>query len=291
MNIDNKTQVLERQLNLSSLTEEYVEQLGSGFCEKIKEVQDTILTPYVHQAFAIQSRRETDKRNKEIHVYDLINCTRKQAYRKLEPTELTAREEMYFIRGKAIEYVLKQLLIKEFPDQFGDHPDVDYHGIKFGIDIYRKDLNIPIEVKSSVTPTTVLYNYGPSATYIDQLKSYIAITDNHIGILYYFLMAEKDMEHINGIKPEWIHIYVVTMTKKEKQEHLYMLEQRRQGLELALEMKDPEQAYGVFDDPRLNFQCSWCEYAKMSQCHMGLQSKLKREAEKKERYKEYRRKK
>lgn len=292
MNISNKLQLmLQKQLNLSNITSDYVERLGSGFCEKITESQDTVLTPYVHQAFALQNAKETEKRAGETHVYDLVNCPRKQAYRKQEPLSLSSREEMYFIRGKAIEYVLKQLLIKEFPDQFGDHPDVDYKGIKFGIDIYRKDLNIPIEVKSSVTPTPVLYNYGPSATYVDQLKSYIAITNHHLGILYYFLMAEKDMEHINGIKPEWIHIYVVTMTKKEREEWLYTLEQRKNGLELAMQMKDPKQAWGVYDDPRLNFQCRWCEYAKTDKCDLGLDSKLKQEATKRENYKEYRSKK
>lgn len=287
MNISSKLQMMLKP-TLSQLTPEYIEQLGTGFCEKITEDQDTILTPYVHRAFARQSNSETERRANEVHVYDLINCPRKQAYRKLEPVSLTTREEMYFMRGKAIEYVIKELLLKEFPDLFGDHDMKDYHGIKFGIDIYRKDLNVPIEVKSSTTLATMLYKYGPSATYIDQLKSYISITNNHLGLLYYFLVSEKDMEHLTGIKPEWIHIYVVTMTKKEREQHLYTLEQRAQGLKIAMELKKPNLAFGVYDDTRLQFQCIQCPYANTSQCDLGYDSKLKQIQGKKDRMKEYR---
>lgn len=275
-------------LNLDEITPEYVERLGTGFCDKLVEGQDTIVTPFVHQAFKLQSERETARRAGEVHVYDLVNCPRKQAYRKLEPSELSFREEMYFLRGKAIEYVIKELLVKEYPDKFGETEMKDYKGIKFGVDVYRKDLNVPIELKSSTTPAAGLAKWGPSATYIDQLKSYISITDNHLGLLYYFLTAEKDMEDLTGVKPEWIHIYVVTMTKRERQQHLMRLEQLAEGLKLAIETKRAHIAWGVYDDTRLQFQCKQCTYAKFAQCNDGLKSKLKQIAEKKQRMVDYR---
>ncbi len=291
--ISNKLMLMlqPKKLNLDELTPEYIESLGTGFCDKLDEGQDTIVTPYVHEAFRKQSERETARRANEVHVYDLVNCPRKQAYRKLDPAPLTSREEMYFMRGKAIEYVIKDLLVKEYPDKFGETDMKDYKGIKFGVDVHRKDLNVPIELKSSTTPAAGLAKWGPSATYIDQLKSYIAITGNHIGLLYYFLVAEKDMEHLTGIKPEWIHIYVVAMTKREREQHLYRLEQLAQGLLVAIETKRPELAYGVYDDPRLNFQCQWCSYANSQQCDLGLDSRLKQTAAKKQRMVDYRAKK
>ena len=290
--ISNKLMLmLNKPLNLDDITAEYVEKLGSGFCEKLSLTQDTIVTPYVYEAFKRQSNKETEQRKGEIHVYDLVNCPRKQAYSKLEGDELTERKIMYFMRGKAIEYVIKQLLIKEYPDLFGETDMKDYQGIKFGVDIYRKDMNVPIEVKSSTTPSSILYNKGPSATYVDQLKSYISITNNHLGILYYFLMSEKDMEHLTGIKPEWIHIFVITMTKKEREQHLQLLQRRAETLKIALETKNPNFAFGVYDDSRLNFQCTFCEYAKTDKCDLGLHSRLVQIAAKKQRMVDYRAKK
>ena len=274
--------------SLDTITPDSIEKLGTGYCDKITLDQDTIVSPFIFEAFTRQSERETANRANEVHVYDLVNCPRKQAYRKLEPAKLSWREFMYFWRGKSAEYTIKELLVKEYPEKFGNTDMKEYKGIKFGVDIHRKDLNVPIELKTSTTPSAVLAKYGPSATYIDQLKSYISITGNHMGILYYFLMSEKDMEHITGIKAEWIHIYVVTMTKKEREQHLMRLEQLAQGLQEAIEAGRPQMAYGVHDDPRLMFQCQWCPYAKVAQCHQGLQSRLEQTAAKKQRMKDYR---
>ena len=99
------------------------------------------------------------------------------------------------------------------------------------------------------------------------------------------------MEHLTGIKPEWIHIFVVTMTRREREQWLYTLEQRAQGLKIAMELGKPNLAFGVYDDARLQFQCIQCDYAKTDKCDLGYDSRLKQIQGKKDRMKEYRNKK
>lgn len=199
-----------------------------------------------------------NKDREGIHVSDLVNCIRKQAFRKLDkyPQPLTDAELNNFSSGRGIHGATESLL-QFFPDKYETEKEV-YH--EFGdikivahIDMYGKNRNLPFELKTyRVSPHNIPTHTPPSSQW-DQLRFYMAMTKSNHGVLLGQYINEFNK---SPFVPRYLH-----MTDMQLEEQLIELERRALALKRALDAGDPSLAPHVWnDEEKRKYMCKNCPY-------------------------------
>ena len=192
---------------------------------------------------------EYDVKREGVHVSDITFCPRKTCYQKIDPLPLDNKQLNFFTSGKAIHAALESLA-KRYPYRYELEKEVKFDGIEAHIDIFDKELNMPIEAKSARTNKML----EPKAHYVSQLEAYMAMTDSDTGlILVQLLLHYNDRPFV-----EFIH----HMTKEQRQKKLADMKNDARLLLLGIENADPEIVRHIAYDDKLNWLCNSCKYSK-----------------------------
>lgn len=217
---------------------------------------------------ALKNKFDTEFRD-GIHVSDLVMCGRKAADRRLNPKPLTMRELNYFTSGRAIGDSLA-ILARSNDVKYEAEKEIKFKDIVAHIDIYDSEHNIPIECKSA----RMKEMKEPKPHYVDQLKSYMAMTNSDKGILLIQLLLNFDDKPFVEFEIE--------MNDSQRRDQLQKLLFKAALFAEALERKDPMLAHGVYFDSSLNWLCRDCplkaKCAEFIKCECGKEI-LKKELE------------
>ena len=195
---------------------------------------------------ALKNKYDTEMRN-GIHVSDLILCSRKSVFRKLNPIALTMRDLNFFTSGRAIHEAIQSLAASN-TTKFEIEKEIKYNGIEGHVDLYDTENNIPIECKSMRVREVL----QPKPHHVEQLKDYMAILNATKGvILYQCLMNFNDKPFAE---------FEITMTPQEIKDQLSHMELQARLHKKALDKKDGMLAPFVINDPKLNWLCKSCPY-------------------------------
>lgn len=201
---------------------------------------------------SLKKKFEEDDR-KGIHVSDLTLCPRKSIFDRLEDKPLSMRDLNFFTSGRAIHDSI-QILAKENGD-YEIEKEVEKDGIIGHIDLFDKKNNIPIECKSM----RVKEAKEAKSHHIDQLESYMAMTNSKQGILLYQLLLHYDD------KPFVEFEHKVTDEQLEKRRQ-WLINRAKKYTEIIEKQLSPMEMVGVFNDPKLNWLCRSCSHR--AQCEM-----------------------
>lgn len=192
---------------------------------------------------------EYDVPREGVHVSDITFCPRKTCYQKIDPLPLDNKQLNFFTSGKAIHGALESL-IKKYPHRYEFEKEVELEGLSGHIDIYDKELKMPIEAKSA----RVKEMLKPKAHYISQLEGYMALTDSDTGlILVQLLMHFEDKPFV-----EFVH----HMTAEQRQDKLLKMKADAILLTEGIKGKIPGIVRHIAYDTDLNWLCKSCPYAK-----------------------------
>lgn len=208
------------------------------------EIDATILNNLYNALY-----EEYDIPREGVHVSDITFCPRKTCYQKIDPLPLDNKQLNFFTSGKAIHAALESL-IKKYPHRYEMEKEVKRDGIEAHIDIYDKELNMPIEAKSARTSKME----KPKAHYISQLEAYMAMTDSDTGLLLVQLLLHyEDKPFV-----EFVH----HMTASQRLKKLADMKQDAYLLQTGIKTKAPEIVRHIAYDVDLNWLCKSCPYAK-----------------------------
>lgn len=192
---------------------------------------------------------EYDVKRDGVHVSDITFCPRKTCYQKIDPLPLNNKQLNFFTSGKAIHAALESL-VKKYPHRYEMEKEVKLDGIEAHIDIFDKELNMPIEAKSARTSKMET----PKAHYISQLEAYQAMTDSDTGLLLVQLLLHyEDRPFV-----EFVH----HMTKEQRLKKLQDMKNDALLLKEGINRKAPELVRHIAYDPDLNWLCKSCPYEK-----------------------------
>lgn len=195
---------------------------------------------------------EYDVQREGVHVSDITFCPRKTCYNKIDPLPLNNKQLNFFTSGKAIHGALESL-VKKYPHRYEFEKEVKLDGMEAHIDIFDKELNMPIEAKSYRGKAMD----KPKAHYISQLEAYMALTDSDTGlILVQLLMHFEDKPFV-----EFVH----HMTAEQRQAKLEQMKTDALLLTKGIELQDPSLVRHINYDIGLNWLCNDCPYAKECQ--------------------------
>lgn len=201
---------------------------------------------------ALKGFYDTEKRD-GIHVTDLTLCPRQSIFRKLESQPVTLKELNFFTTGRSVEELISNI-VTQFNNKFTKKKHVSITDSKTNltiigeIDLYDSEHNIPIECKtyrSSKIET-------PKAFHLEQLKSYMALTDAETGIIFYQLILHF------GEQP--FVEFEVHMTKQQREQHIEKLFAEASDYHTNLVNQTPLKAKGVMLDPAMNWKCDDCPF-------------------------------
>ena len=211
------------------------------------------------------------------HVSDLTGCMRKKVYEKIDPTTPTNNQLMYFTTGSAVHGVLQDLTQHLNLDKYDIEKEVKYDKdvLQAHIDLYNKEIHMPVEIKTARMTSDMLISYGANDTYLLQLAMYLALTNTEHGLIEYILLSQKVEGFYHGFK--------MTLTEEERKIVLKEAVKRAKLLALAKEMEDPEMVEAVYEDKNSNYMCKECPYANELQCSGGNLVKLEMIRKKQER--------
>jgi len=204
---------------------------------------------------------EYDRPREGTHVSDVLLCPRKKCYEKIDPLPLNNVQLNFFTSGKAIHGAL-QTLVKKYPHRFEIEKEVKLGELEAHIDIFDKELGMPIEAKSARIADLKeedLFGRNPDKKkskihFVRQLEAYMAMTDSDKGkILVQCLLHFGDTPFL-----EFNH----TMTKAQREQTLAKLTADAILLKQAIERKDPNIARHIAYEEEYNWQCRYCPYAK-----------------------------
>lgn len=181
-----------------------------------------------------------------IHVSDLTLCPRKSILRKIHPTPTTMKELNFYTSGKAIHAAIQTLAQNQ--SKFEIEKKVEFGNILGHIDLYDSENNIPIECKSTRVKTVT----EPKGFHIDQLKSYMAMSNATKGIiLYQCLMNFDDKPFVE---------FEIETTSAENKKTLDNLLTKAKLYAQNLENKTAFMMEGVFNNSEMNWLCKDCPY-------------------------------
>jgi hypothetical protein len=221
-----------------------------------------------------------ETQRKGTHVTDITSCPRKQAYRTFDtdyiPDEAATQ---YMMTGKAMHAVVQDIAPHVDRQKYDIEKEINHDGLLGHIDMFNKELNMPIEMKGVRQNLTEMLQYGPSDGYLIQLAIYLATTKAPKGLLYYNLLGQKGKDFHHGYQLELSDPLRIGLMREVKR--------IKENYERAIAQKNPELADAVYDHPDLEFQCMNCPYADEIRCKEGYKTKIRRlkvKAEREARY-------
>ena len=183
------------------------------------------------------------------HVTDIVMCPRQRVFQQLNPTPPTDREVNMYSSGKSTHEAIQKLFMSNRM-RFEVEKYVEYEGIQGSIDIFDKKKKKPVEFKTLRSATI----NEPKSFHIEQLMYYMAMLDVSIGQIIYQCLLQFGVNPFVGFE--------ITMTEKERKNQLEKLEKEIKSLQLAMNMKDPGLARGVYSDSGMKWLCKDCPYSK-----------------------------
>lgn len=205
---------------------------------------------------ALKNKYDSEFRD-GIHVSDIVLCSRKAVFKKIEPCPITNRELNFFTSGRAIHEAIGTLAHNT--GNYILEKEVEYQGIVGHVDLYDSRHNIPIECKSYRSKSIET----PKPHHVEQLKSYMAILGSKKGIiLYQLLLHFEDKPFVE---------FEVIMTDEEIKEKLQELTIAAALYKSAVETKSPMLLEGVMTDKTMNWMCDSCPYK--AKCKAQIQEK------------------
>lgn len=187
------------------------------------------------------------------HISDLTLCIREQAFRRIDPQAMKARDLNYFILGKS-SHEAAQILAKKHPERFEIEKEVWYKDLLVAhVDLYDKINNVPFEMKTyrGKNPD------APKAHQVAQLKGYMAMLGADKGYVVFLLM--------NNFDEPLFKEFEITMTALEREQILDYLLIAAQSFNMAIKHKDAEIAPHFYYDSVANkdhWKCRYCNYTK-----------------------------
>lgn len=230
-----------------------VPMANCNYCEKHwfpanKPGEQLIIPRLLESQFDYYKKKDEERANDgKIHITSLNLCMREKVFQHLNPKPLRPIQLKWFSNGNAIHHKL-QVLISDNPE-FELEKEVTRGNIVAHIDMYDNKRKFPVEAKSLAQGEIEV----PKNFHIDQLKMYMALTDDEIGVMLYDPMLAYGDEPFS----EW----TVRMTKEERQAKLEEIENKAKLYSLAMERKDPSIASHINYDPEYNWHCDHCIYA------------------------------
>ena len=164
------------------------------------------------------------------------------------------RDLNFFTSGRGIHDSI-QILAKENGD-YEIEKEVEKDGIIGHIDLYDKKNNIPIECKSM----RVKELKCPKSHHIDQLESYMALTNSKKGILLYQLLLHYDD------KP-FVEFECEATDAELANRKIWLINRAKKYAEVLKKQLSPMEMLGVFNNPNLNWLCRSCSHR--SQCELN----------------------
>lgn len=189
------------------------------------------------------------RRREGWHVSDVVLCPRQHAFKTTDPKSVipTDREINLYSSGKSIHEAIQKLFMSNRM-RFEIEKYVEYEGVQGNVDIYDKKKNEPLEFK---TIRAAAINQ-PKSFHLEQLMYYMAMLDVSVGqIIYQCLLQYAGNPFVS---------FEVTMEENERAAQLMKLKREIVSLQLAVEMKDPKRARGVYLDKQMMWLCRECPY-------------------------------
>jgi hypothetical protein len=194
-----------------------------------------------------EEKDEERRKDGKIHISSLNLCIREKVFQHLRPEPLTPIKVKWFSTGNAVHHKLQVLAARK--PQYQIEKPVIRGNIIAHIDIYDNKRKFPIEAKSLVQAEQEV----PRNFHVDQLKMYMAMTDDDIGVLFYDPLLAYDIPFA-----EW----TIRMTKEERNKKLEEIETKAAIYSLAMARKDPSLAPYIFGDREYDWHCDRCTYYK-----------------------------
>jgi hypothetical protein len=230
-----------------------VPMANCNYCDKHwfpanKPEEQLIIPKFLDSLYKHYEEKDEERANDGyIHITSLNLCIREKVFQHLNRKPLRPIQLRWFTNGNAIHHKL-QSLVKENPE-FEVEKEVKKGNIIAHIDMYNNKLRFPVEAKSLTSGGEEV----PKNFHIDQLKMYMALTDDEIGVMLYDPLLNFTDEPF----AEW----TVKMTKEERQSMLEQIEVKAQIYASAMEQKNPELAPHINYDPEYSWHCEKCAYA------------------------------
>ena len=224
-----------------------------NYCEKhwfpCNKPEDQLIIPEFLQSQFDFYKNQDEQRAKDgyIHISSLNLCIRENVFRMIDRKPLRPIQLKWYSTGNAIHHKLQVLVAKN--PQYQIEKPVIHKNIIAHIDIYDNNRKIPFEAKSLVSGKQEV----PKNFHVDQLKMYMALTDDDIGCVLY----DPLLDYSDDPFAEW----TVRMTKEERVLKLEEMEQKAEIYARAIEFKNAEIAPHINYDPEYNWHCEKCSYA------------------------------
>lgn len=183
-----------------------------------------------------------------VHVSDLTLCIRKGVFRRVYPKPTTMLELNFFTSGRAIHDAIQILAKSHDHGRFEIEKPILHKNIEGHIDLYDSVNNIPIECKTYRSSKIE----DPKPHHVDQLKSYLAITNSETGVLLYQLLLNFDDTPFKEFE--------IRANEYDRKLQLWKLEHNAEIFRNAVDKRDPKLAPSVWDDPTLSWMCKSCPY-------------------------------
>ncbi len=199
----------------------------------------------------------TDRYSRErsdIHVSDLVGCLRKSVYKRLQPAALSETTLMLFMLGEEHHQSIQSLASTKMA---AVEKHVEYDGIVGTVDVV--DLSVPVEIKTRRTK-----DREPDPHHVKQLSYYMAMMRSNIGILFYVMLNNLEVE-----EPKFIE-RTFTFTDSELDLLELELMDRRGTLEYAATSKEPSVAPQEGDDR----ECGLCPYIQVCKSVSSTDTKV-----------------
>jgi CRISPR/Cas system-associated exonuclease Cas4 (RecB family) len=181
----------------------------------------------------------------EVHVSDLVYCSRQSVFRKLNPKPNTERELSYFSAGRGHHDILEGL--------HGAEREVEreWNEVQAHYDLLDKTV---LEIK-----TTRSFKRDIKPHWIRQLAYYCAIENQTTGkLVILYLMPVRATKKNPNPSPDMIETYTISFPDIDAVRR-DLLERRDQLLK-ALDAKNPALAPNVRSDPENSWLCRNCQY-------------------------------
>lgn len=226
--------------------------VNCNYCQKHwmpanKKEEQLVIPELVKSQFEYYKKKDEERANDgKIHISTLNLCVREKVFQHLHPQPLRPIQLKWFSNGNAIHDKLQTLALMN-PD-YEREKEVIRGDIIAHIDMYDNKRKFPIEAKSLAQSALEV----PKNFHIDQLKMYMALTDDDIGVLLYDpLLAYGDEPFA-----EW----TITMTKQEREDKLKEIDEKAKKYSQAMEKQDPALAPHIAYDTEYNWHCDKCIY-------------------------------
>lgn len=223
-----------------------------NYCDKHwfpanKKEEQLIIPTLVKSQMDYYKKKDAERaKDGKIHISSLNLCIREKVFQRLYEEPLTPIKIKWFSTGNAIHHKL-QVLGAENPE-YEIEKEVVRGNIIAHIDMYDNARRIPFEAKSLVQGEIEV----PRNFHVDQLKMYMALTDDDRGVLLYDPLLNYSDEPF----AEW----TIRMTKEERTAKLEEIEAKAKMYAIAMERKDPSIASHIFYDPEYSWHCDKCTY-------------------------------